>query len=92
MPGRQGGPLKDTYETQDSKEEERDSREDEQPAPAQAGHHEHGQDDLEHCPDGPEDLARENQGQRWSRAVHTVSDHRVIEDKSLSGGKGSGRS
>lgn len=52
--------LKDTYETQDSKEEERDSREDEQPAPAQAGHHKHSQDDLKHRPDGPEDLAWEN--------------------------------
>lgn len=57
--------LKDTYETQHGKEEERDSWEDEQPTPAQAGHHEHSQDDLEHCPDSPEYLAQENQGQWW---------------------------
>ncbi|KAL0610836.1 Zinc finger protein [Plecturocebus cupreus] len=57
-------PKHDTYETQHGKEEERDSRENEQPTPAQAGHHEHSQGDLEHCPDGPEYLAQENQSQR----------------------------
>lgn len=55
--------IKDTYKTQDSKEEQRDSREDEQPTPAQAGHHKHSQDDLEHCPNGPEHLAQEKGGQ-----------------------------
>ena len=67
------GPSKDTYKTQDRKEEEWDSWEDEQPAPAQAGHHKHSQDDLEHCPDGPEHLAGENGGQsRCSSGPHSV--------------------
>ena len=67
------GLLMDTYKTQDRKEEEWDSWEDEQPAPAQAGHHKHSQDDLEHCPDGPEHLAGENGGQsRCSSGPHSV--------------------
>jgi hypothetical protein len=56
--------LKDTYKTQNSKEEEWDSRKDEQPTPAQAGHHKYSQDNLEYRSDGPEDLAQENGGQR----------------------------
>lgn len=45
-----------TYKTQDGKDEERNGRKAKQPAPAQSGHHQDGQEDLKHSANGPKYL------------------------------------
>lgn len=57
--------LRNTYKTQESKEQEWEGREDEEPAPAQRGHHHHCQQHFKHCPKGPEHLEEGKPREKW---------------------------